>query len=114
MRSRHPSLTIVVVLAVVKIRVEIAVINPNIGRVVNSDSILSMLLPDQAHLEVANDDVVNTLDQDTGSDDVRVAVSAKDRLVAACANGGSALKCALDVNDERLITLDSLDQLVYG
>ena len=106
-------LTIIVVLAVVKIRVQVAVINPHIRRIVDGNSILSMFLSDQTNLKVANDHIINTLDQNTGSDDVRVAVLAKDRLVAAGANGGSTLKGALNVDDQRVVTFDGLDQLVY-
>lgn len=97
----------------VEIRVQVAVINPHVRRVVNSDGILSMLLSDQSNLEVTNDHIVNALHQDTGSDDMRVAVLAKDRLVAARADGGSALKRALDIDDEWVVTFDGIDQFVY-
>jgi len=95
----------------IKIRVQIAVINPYIRRIINSDSILSMLLSNQSDLKVTNDHIINPLDQDTGSDDVRVTVLAKNGLVATCTNGGSALKRTLDVDDERDVTFHGLDQL---
>jgi len=89
------------------------VINPHVRRIVDGNSILSMLLSDQSDLEVTNDHIVNALHQDTGSDDMRVAVLAKDRLVAARANGGSALKRALDVDDMRVVTFNGVDQFLY-
>lgn len=97
----------------IKIRVQIAVINPHIRRVVNRNGVLSMLLSDQSNFEVTNNHIVNTLHQDTGSDNVRVAVLAKDRLVAARADRGSTLERALDVDDERVVTFNGVDQFLY-
>lgn len=106
--------SIVVILAVIKVRVQVAVVNPNVSGSVNANCVLSVFLLDKSDLQVLDDHVLDLLDQDPGTDDVGVGVFAEDGLVAASADGGSALESALNVDDASFVTLDGLDELVNG
>ena len=58
--------TVVVVLARAKVTADIEVIEPDVGGLLNANAITSL---DLAELQVADDDVADTLDENAGTGD---------------------------------------------
>jgi hypothetical protein len=104
--------TIVVVLAIVKVRGEIAVIDPDVLGLLNSNGI-ALTLRNLADSQILDDDVLGLLDEETGANDLGVGVLAQDRLVAAHANlVDVSLKRAFDPDDRRLVANNSVHEFL--
>ena len=110
---REVGKTIVVVLAMRKIRRKIAVVDPDVLGLLDGDSVTTILV-DLAEAHVLDDDVLGSLDEETGADELAVGVLAQDGLVAADLDLLAALDGALDVDDRGLVVLDGRDELVVA
>jgi len=105
--------TIVVVLAVAKVRRKITVVDPDVLRLLHGDSVAAILV-DLAEAQVLDDDVLGLLDQETSADELAGSVLAEDGLVAADPDLLAALDGAVDVDDRGSVVLDGLDELVVA
>ena len=76
---------VIVILAVGHIRRKIAVVDPDVLRLLDSDSVAAVLV-DLAEAQVLDDDVLGLLDQEAGADELAGGVLAEDGLVAANAD----------------------------
>lgn len=105
--------TIVVVLAVIKIRRQIKMITPDVLRCLNSDSI-AVGSKDLAALEVAENNILNLVDEETDVLQSRVAVQADDGGVRGDLDLSVASDLARDVDNSGLLCGGSLGELCEG
>lgn len=102
--------TIIVVLAVVKVGRKVEVIGPNILGCLNTDSI-TVLGQNLAALEVAENNVLDLVDEETNVLESRVAVQTDDGSVGRNSDLVITSDLARDVDDGRLLCSSSLGEL---
>ena len=106
--------TVVVVLAALHVRGEVAMVDPDVLGVLDADGI-ALALGDLADSHVLDDDVLGLLDEQAGADDVGLGVFTQDRLVATHAHlVNVALKSAFDPDDRGLVALNGVHELLDG
>ena len=105
--------TIIVILAVVKIGREIKMIAPNVLGCLDTDSI-AVGSKDFATLEVAKNDILNFVDEETNVFQSRVAVQADDGSVGGDLDLGVASDLARNIDDSGLLCGGSLGELCKG
>jgi hypothetical protein len=111
---REVGKTIIVVLAVVQVRGEVAVVDPDVLGLLDANGI-ALALGDLADSQVLDDDVLGLLDEQAGADDLGVGVLAENGLVAAHADlVNVALESAFDPDSRWLVALHGVHELLDG
>ena len=105
--------TIIVVLAVVKVGRKVEVVGPNILGGLDTDSI-TVLGQNLAALEVAENNVLDLVDEETNVLESRVAVQTDDGSVGRNSDLVVTSDLARDVDDGRLLCSSSLGELGEG
>lgn len=102
--------TIVVVLAVVKVRRQIKVVNPDVAGGLNTNSI-TVVGEDLAALEVAEDDILNLVDVEADTLERGFRVQTNNGSVRGDTDFLAARDCAKDVDNSGIICSGSLSEL---
>lgn len=111
---REVSKTIVVVLAVVEVGRKVAVVDPDVLRLLDANGI-ALALRDLADSQVLDDNVLGVLNKEANANEVGLRVLADDGLVTADPDlVGVALDGALDPNDLGVVALDFGEELLVG